>query len=97
MVSLDSLLEVLLKALNVRDQRTEYINQFQEIVWNDSPVPSEEWAWDILSELAYDLEFYVADETARREDPSYYGDDRAEAEIQGALAKLRAKGVQVAT
>lgn len=95
MVSLESLLAILSNALKDRARRSQLINNFQQRIWHDSPVPSEEWAWDILRELAYDLDFYVADETTRREDPSYYGDDRAEAKIQTALEQLKAKGTPV--
>ncbi len=59
------------------------IKKFQELIWND------ENANEILSELAYDLDFYEPNEEWRKEDPSYYGDVQLEALIKQALHKLR--------
>ncbi len=44
---------------------------------------------EVLGNLAYDLEFFVPDPVHRREDPSYYGPDRALDEILGALSALK--------
>jgi hypothetical protein len=52
-------------------------------------------AFDILGELAYDLNFFVADPARRAEDPSYYGDERLEKEIKVALRRLSEAGVVI--
>jgi hypothetical protein len=49
----------------------------------------------VLRDLAYDLAYYEADPVLRREDSSFYGDDRARTEIREALQKLAQSGVNV--
>jgi hypothetical protein len=44
---------------------------------------------EMLSALAYDLDFYEPDEALRKQEPSYYGDERLEAEIKSVLRKLK--------
>ena len=44
--------------------------------------------WEILSNLALDLDYYVADPLRRRLDPTFYGDERLEEEIRSALARF---------
>lgn len=69
----------------IRDKsrsRERLIFEFQELIWND------ENANEILSGLAYDLDFYEPNEELRKEDPSYYGDDRLE-EVKSAIQKLQ--------
>jgi len=68
----------------------EAISAFQTMVWH-----SDEWeshysndAVEVLRDLAYDLDFYVADAQIRSEDPSYYGADRAIEEITTALRRI---------
>ncbi|MCB0785822.1 MAG: hypothetical protein KDC02_16655 [Flavobacteriales bacterium] len=68
----------------------EAIKAFQTMVWN-----SEEWeshysndAVEVLSDLAYDLDFYEPDAPTRAEDPSYYGANRAIQEITIALKRI---------
>lgn len=72
-------------------ERKKLVKEFQEQIWDertnlDNPV------FDILSELAYDLDFYEPDENLRSEDGSYYSDDKLEVEIASALKKLEAAG-----
>lgn len=43
---------------------------------------------DILCEFAYDLDFYVSNLEHRKEDPSYYGDERLNEEIASIIKKL---------
>ncbi len=66
--------------------RKKLIKEFQEKVWN-SETPDEP-GFEILSELAFDLDFYEPDEKRRREDFSYYGDERLNTEIELAIQKL---------
>ena len=68
----------------------EAIKALQAIVWK-----AKDWESDIapdivevLSDLAYDLDFYEPDAAARAEDPSYFADDRAIQEIVDALARI---------
>lgn len=76
-------MELLEKILTDKSNRKQLVSEFQELIWND------ENASEILSELAYDLDFYEPDENLRRQDQSYYGDERLEEEIKSALQKLK--------
>lgn len=75
-------MEILEKILLDKINRMKLINEFQELIWNESS-PNE-----ILSELAYDLDFYEPDPELRKEDSSYYGDERLEEEIKSTLYKI---------
>lgn len=67
------------------------IEALQTMVWK-----SRDWerglaesVTEVLSTLAYDLDYYEPDSSARAEDYSYFGEARAIEEIRTALAKLR--------
>ena len=75
-------MEILNQILFDKKHRTALIKEFQELIWND------ENANMILSELAYDLDFYEPSEELRNQDKSYFGDERLEAEIRSAIQKL---------
>ena len=75
-------MEILKKILSDKTNRKKLISEFQELVWNDKNSNK------ILEELAYDLDFYEQDEHLRKEDPSYYGDERLDKEIKSAIQKL---------
>jgi hypothetical protein len=76
-------MKILERILDDKLNRKNLISEFQELIWNDKN------ANEILSELAYDLDFYEPDEELRKEDSSYYGDNRLEEEIKLAIRKLR--------
>lgn len=75
-------LEVLKKILNDKLHREQLIKEFQDRIWNDEN-PNE-----ILSELAYDLDFYEPNEELRKEDASYYGDERLEELLKLVILKF---------
>lgn len=79
----DTRIEILEKILNDKLNRKRLVFEFQELIWND------ENANEILSELAYDLDFYEPNEELRIESPSYYGDDRLEEVVKDAIQKLQ--------
>ena len=76
-----SKMEILKKIIREKNNRVRLIKEFQEIIFND------ENASEVLSELAYDLDFYQPDEELRKESNSYYGDEKLEREIEEALKK----------
>ena len=78
-------MELLEKILRDKANRMQLIREFQELIWNDDN------ANEILSELALDLDYYEPNEEWRKQDPSYYGDDRLEEEIKLAIRKLEDK------
>ena len=87
MKTIDELVGLLQEALQQPDGLAQNIRQFQDDVWHRSAA-EDNAMWDVLADLAYDLEYFVPDETMRQEDPSYYGPDRAVREIRDALEKL---------
>lgn len=74
---------ILKKILTDKENRKKHISEFQELIWND------ENASEVLSLLAYDLDFYEPNKELRKEDPSYYRDERLEEEIKLAINKLK--------
>lgn len=89
MKSIVEIIESLNKILSESEPvRTELIKSFQNEVWDDESIKNE-FLNEILSELAYDLDFYEPNEEWRKEDPSYYGDDRLKKEIRKAIKKLK--------
>lgn len=79
-------MQILVQILQDKKNRDNLIKKFQEEIWNNDN------ANEILSELAYDLDFYEPNEDWRKENSSYYGDERLEQEIKLALEKLKSKG-----
>jgi len=85
------LLQVVLEAELPIKQKL--IRDFQDEVWNDESIQDENLN-EILSELAYDLDFYEPNVEWRKEAPSYYGDDRLEVVIKNAIQKLQEQSSQ---
>lgn len=80
----------LLQTVLVAEHRIkqELIKEFQDEVWNDESI-QDETLNEILSQLAYDLDFYEPNEEWRNESLSYYGDDRLEEVVKTAIQKLQ--------
>ena len=76
-------MKILEQILQDEQNREALIKEFQKLIWND------ENANEILSEFAYDLDFYDPNEKHRKENSSYYGDDRLEEEIKSTIQKLQ--------
>ncbi len=91
----EELVMILLETLRYREQRKQLIEEFQKQVWNGTERLAEGPVSEILEDLAYDLDYYVASPDLRREDSSYYGDERLELEIHTALSRLKDSGVSV--
>jgi len=92
MVDKEQLLHYLRLALNDPASRSESIKRFQSAVFegDQHSLGVNDFEWDVFTELAQDLDYYEPDSDFRREDPSFYGDERVEAEIKDALEKLDA-------
>lgn len=58
------------------------------------PEPFTKPFFDLLADLAMDLEYYVADPRARAEDPAYFGDLAANEKIESALRGLKNLGIE---
>lgn len=72
------------------DDREKQVYEFQESVWNtdDTDDGVDDPVMEALRDLAYDLEYYVADPKVRAEDPSFYGEARLEQEIKNLLSLI---------
>lgn len=68
-------------------KRTELVKAFQDEIWNDESIQDVELN-DILSELAYDLDFYEPNEKWKKESPNYYGEERLEELIKSGIQKI---------
>jgi hypothetical protein len=74
--------------------RLDIISKFQNEIWNknerdkETDVDEGNGISEILSELAIDLDYYEPNTEWRKEDPSYYGDEKLEEEIRSALNKI---------
>ncbi|MCE7060682.1 hypothetical protein [Dyadobacter sp. CY343] len=75
-------MKILEQILKDKENRQSLIKQFQELVWND------EKSSEVLSELAYDMDFYEPNDAWRKGDRSYYDDKRLEEEIKDVIRKL---------
>jgi len=85
---LEKLKEILCKALLMSvNERVLQIKEFQSIVWNDSSI-QEEKLNDILTDIAYELDFYEPNEIWRKESPNYYGDEQLEDVLKKAMEKI---------
>ena len=68
-------MEILERLIKEKLLRKQLIKEFQEFVWNGENTN------EILSELAYDLDFYEPNKKWEKEDINYFGDDKLEEEI----------------
>ena len=81
------IMELLDAALTSPELLAVLIPNIQQSIWHDES-DKETPGLQILRDLAYDLEYYVSDPDMRKEDPSYYGPERALEEIRVAQKKL---------
>jgi len=85
---LDDIEKLLIQAkTSIREERFAYIQKAQNLIWDDESI-KDEILNEILTGIAYDLDFYEPNEEWRKEDPSYYGDKRLKQEIKHALRKI---------
>jgi hypothetical protein len=84
-----ALIRMLPEMLGDVTDRPNLIRRFQEVVWSTPAFANEDTCGRILRDLAYDLDYYEPDPRKRAEDPSFYGEDRLEREIRGALERLK--------
>lgn len=83
-----AILSILEKAVSHPEDLEKNINEFQKMVYEDG-IECSDAEKELLTDLAYDLEYFVADAELRKEDPGYYGEERAVTEITNILAKLK--------
>lgn len=88
--TLSDLQLLLEEALSSPAARLECIKRFQNYVFHHAePIEgANPQQWDILNDLALDLDYYEPDLEKRREDFVFYGDERVTEEIREALGKV---------
>jgi len=85
----DNRIRILERAIQQPERLSELIEEFQGIVWNTER-ETETPEWQVLSDLALDLEYYEPNPERRKEDKSFFAEERAINEIKIALSKFRA-------
>lgn len=84
--------QLIYSLLKDKDKKSA-IKNIQDFVFDNEDFSKlDERIQDVLSELAYDLDFYVSDVDKRKEIPSYYGEERLSEEIESAVKKLNDLG-----
>jgi hypothetical protein len=82
-------IDQLIAAIVKEGDKTSAIKSIQDFVFDSEGfLKLDERMQDIFSEFAYDLDFYVPDPDMRKEDPSYYGEERLNEEIAEVIKKL---------
>ena len=87
----ESIIERLKALVDRRFELAARIPDVQQAIWSTAEAGEDDVRWEILRDLAYDLDYYQPDERVRAGDTSLYGDERALSEIKEALAKLEAR------
>jgi hypothetical protein len=67
------------------------IPKLQQEIWAAADPTEQDPQWEILRDLAYDLDYYQPNERVRSENKSFFGEERALIEIREALAKLQGR------
>ena len=98
MDSLEEMLTLLRRILKDPSSRKVSVNLFLKCFFEkelDVKRSHGQAAAQILSDLAYDLNFFVADHVVRAEEPSYFGDKRLVEEVEVALRRLSKIGIAI--
>jgi hypothetical protein len=92
---LKTIVEYLKQLANRRVDLPSGVVRVQKLIWNaddkreEGPQSSpEDPRWELLRDLAYDLNYYEPDPALRIEDASYFGNERAINEINEVLSKF---------
>lgn len=91
-MKIESYTKPLRDALTQPETLPAAVEQFLRVYWPaECPPDVDERAWDILGDLATDLEYYEPNPEWRKESTSFYGEERALAKIRLALQRLAAQ------
>lgn len=85
-IELIRLLQCILEAES--PSKDKLIKEFQEEVWNDESLQDPKLN-EVLSELAYDLDFYESNEQWREGNLGYYGNNKLKNIMKNAIQKLQ--------
>jgi len=92
MITLQEILRDLHEILNpIQGAREPMIRQLQNKIW-DGDTGSDEELNEILSELAYDLDFYEPDTEMRKESDGFFDQERLVEMVNFTIRKLEMRG-----
>ncbi len=91
----DQAVTLLVSALLEPMSRKAAVARFQAMIWAGRPPEVSEAIFDVMRELAHDLDYFEQDQKVRKEDGSYFGHKHLEDEIRTSLGKLNALGIAV--
>ena len=87
-MTVDAIANLLREAIADSRRLRATIAEVQRLVWAEK-VDGTEKEKAVLADLALDLDYFEPDPAARKEDASFFGEERAISEIRAALEKLR--------
>lgn len=80
--------DILIKAQSSKgEERESYIQEAQNLIWEDETI-QDETINDLLTDIAYVLDFYEPNKEWRRESASFYGDEQLEKELKSVIIEL---------
>lgn len=72
-----NILDFLITTINAKKLNSKLLKEFQLKVLNSERISEDSDIEVLIRDLAYDLDYYEADEKKRSEDSSFFGDDKA--------------------
>ena len=84
----EKVLKFLRKSIFENKIDNSMLKAFQNFVFNTDKISENPEIQEIMSELAYDLDYYESNEEFRREDPSFFGEDKALELIKESYKKI---------
>lgn len=86
--TLDSIIARLNYLVDNPAQLPTGVPEIQKIIWESQSEPSEDRRWEILRDLAYDLDYYDSNSATRAKENWLIGEEGALEKIREALSKM---------
>lgn len=84
-----SILQFLITTSKEKKIDSNFLKEFQLKVLNSKIISKDAHVENLIRDLAYDLDYYEPDEIKRKEEPSFFGDEKAVELVTEAYNKLR--------
>lgn len=87
---MDKLIFILRKILNENEtkQIEILIKEFQKIIWDNQTINNSDTRFEIFSGLAQDLDYYEPNPIVRKENFSYFGNEKLKNKISKFLKEI---------
>lgn len=92
---IQELIKLLLVIRNDPVRRKSALLEFIRERQNSDPKLNENPVWELLGDLSVDLDYYEPNVNFRREDSSFYGEERLKELIDEAFTQFQSLGVQL--